>query len=248
MKYVILALMILIASQQAHAQVISNMKKSSSATTTSPLPQSTGTVAPSATKTPDITPVVASKPEVVLCPAGEITINGIIWAGANVSEWRSFASHPDSIGRFYQFNNTIAYSNSNPLAPEWKIDSTNVSIDWQAAKDPCPYGWRLPIQADLLALVNAGSAWYTGYNVPGRFFGVNAATATRLDNKGCIFLPAAGLRNELSGSWFNQKIYGYYWSAKQNNENSIYLYFSGANSGLSSGSKNFAYPVRCVKK
>jgi len=255
MRYFLVILVALMACSQTYAQIISNKKGGSTTTTTPPPTTTPATGRPAATPVQTTTRPTASTPATatapkstaVACLAGEITIGGVTWAGSNISGRQMFSPRPDSLGMLYQFNNATPYTSSDPLRPEWKTDAAAAG-DWQMVLDPCPQGWRLPTNVELQALANAGSAWYTGYAVPGRFYGANASSANRIDNKGCVFLPAAGLRSEETGWLFNQKLYGYYWSNKQYDGNSMYLFLYNNGSAMSSGGKHFAYSVRCVKR
>ena len=128
--------------------------------------------------------------------ADGVLINGITWAARNVDAPNTFAQNPEDFGKFYQWNRNRI---------DWTLGwNGNDAATWEAANDPCPYGWRVPTNAELISLKNAGSTWGTRNGVNGRFFG----TAPNQ-----IFLPAAGHLTWQSGTLSGVAITGNYWSS-----------------------------------
>jgi len=115
--------------------------------------------------------------------------------------------------------------------------------DWKTALNACPKGWHLPGDAEWQAFANkdfagkrlkAKSGW--DYNGNGTdFYGFSA-------------LP--GGRGDSSGNFRNAGLYGYWWSATENNNDSAY--FRGMDCSYSYVSKYYddkaaIFSVRCVQ-
>ena len=85
-----------------------------------------------------------------------------------------------------------------------------------------------------------------GNAVEGRFYGPNSANCTMSNITGCIFMPASGKRDPLSGSLSEQGSTGYFWVG--NSEVSLnydYWYFGGATRG--NNQKLYGHSIRCVQ-
>jgi len=177
-----------------------------------------------------------------------MTLGGVTWAAYNVNAYQTFATHPDMYTSFYQWNRSTALA---ATGGEYISTASITDASWTVI--PCPSGWRLPTQAELQALHDAGSTWANanstkGNNVAGRFYGVNHATCTINNLNGCIFLPAVGYR--YSNSLSSQGSGGYYWSSEQYGSSyGYYLNFdsSGSNPSSSNYSKTYGMNVRCVQ-
>ena len=135
-----------------------------------------------------------------------VVINGVRWATRNVAAPGTFATSPESGGRFFQWNRSRGWFMQGNVT-NWD-SSTPIGNTWTRDNDPCPQGWRVPTQEELLSLYNAGSTWTTRNGVNGRLFG----TAPNQ-----IFLPAVGQRSNDTGSTGNVGTDGFYWSSTQAN-------------------------------
>ena len=170
-----------------------------------------------------------------------VVINGIRWATRNVSLPGTFAPYPEIFGMYYQWNRRIGWSShTNPLFNSqggtiWD-STTPIGTEWEAANDPCPAGWRVPTQAELQSLNNAGSEWITQNRVNGRLFG----TAPNQ-----IFLPAAGFRHS-NGAPSSSG--GNYWSSTRNGPlNVVSLNFLSGMSTINLNSNRVSgFSIRCV--
>jgi uncharacterized protein (TIGR02145 family) len=134
-----------------------------------------------------------------------------------------FAETPEDAGMFFQWNRGMAWNTTDVQLPNWDT-SICTSTTWAAENDPCPYGWRVPTQAELIALHNAGvSAFTSGNGVYGRYFGT-------APNR--IFLPVAGWRSfNLNGALNLVDSHGYYWSStwlgsSEDDANAMALWFN----------------------
>ena len=137
-----------------------------------------------------------------------VEIDGIFWATRNVDAPGAFAKNPEDAGMFYQWNNPVGWSSTDPLVstdgsswdPFWR---GNGATAWETTNNVCPTGFRAPTHAELQSLANAGSQWTTVNGVNGRIFGSGDNT---------IFLPAAGSRIS-NGQLHYVNTAGQYWSA-----------------------------------
>lgn len=186
-------------------------------------------------------------------------IGGTIWALSNVDTFGTFATAPDEMGMFYQFNNPEAYSNENKLPLGWNSSTDFATTDWLPENDPCPKGWRIPTATELLTLYNDSDIWWRYANpddnrVNGYFMGPEGSgeTATIEDPEGCIFLPAAGYRNYTNGQLGMLNGGGYYWSSTQQEperSGATYMYCNHEGySAVTQSVKTYALSLRCVKK
>lgn len=192
------------------------------------------------------------------------TIGETVWAKANVDKPGYFAATPDSRGLLYQYNSKTGWPNSSPETsdcPEgMRIGQYDSGVDdWLAENDPCPEGWRVPSIDEIKALAGNGEkrfSWLepaaSGFAVPGAVAGLSAsdaATASKDNMKGGIFIPQTGSRNKDTGRQDN------WWSASmtsrtrpgQNWDRYIFWIDQSGNYDFNGFDGNAAaYPVRCV--
>ena len=189
----------------------------------------------------------------ILLPANQtdegVVIDGIRWATRNVDYPGTFAQNPQDAGMFFQWNRRqgwafTGYGGFTTPMPGW--DSTlPEGTAWYAENDPCPTGWRVPTQAELQSLINAGSTWTTLSGVNGRLYG----TAPNQ-----IFLPAAGERWGHNGTRHDVGWGGSYWSSTPDSIRAssawrLWLHNSfGGFSGMINGTRSSGFSVRCVQE
>ncbi|MDR0332779.1 MAG: Ig-like domain-containing protein [Dysgonamonadaceae bacterium] len=166
-----------------------------------------------------------------------VLINGVRWATRNVDAPGTFATNPESSGRFYQWNRRTGWATTGNVSGGW--DRSNPSgTSWIRTNDPCPQGWRVPTKAELESLYNAGSVWTTRNGINGRFFG---------SEPNQIFLSAAGWRVDFDGTLLSAGTEGIYWgSNSDHNEAAIGLVFNTDRASTSGGRRSTGYSVRCV--
>ena len=171
-----------------------------------------------------------------------VNINGTIWATRNVDYPGTFAENPEDAGMFYQWNRKIGWSSTYPIinsngGTTW--DSTKpTGSTWEKENDPCPTGWRVPTDAELQSLIDAGSKWATLNGVKGSYFGSGDNT---------LFLPAAGERYYYGGSLFNWNLDGYYWSSTLVSNGGVdCLLINYINYGVAIYDSYNGFSVRCV--
>ena len=148
------------------------------------------------------------------------------------------------------------------------------NYDWGANTGDLGTGWRTLTKAEWTYLFNTRTnasnlrTWATVNEVPGIIlmpdgwtanevpltigtgFGTNDINTTnwaKLEDQGCVFLPAAGYRGGTSVSSVGSN--GYYWSSTSSD--GLYTYFisfSGSNvNPAERHARGFGYPVRLVK-
>jgi len=174
-----------------------------------------------------------------------VVINGIKWSTRNVAAPGTFAAKPEDAGMLYRWNRKKAWNTTDSLVSGW--DSTIPEGDsWAKANDPCPTGWRVPTQEELESLLSAISVVSGPLDelngVTGRYFGSG-------DEK--LFLPAAGYRDDCTGTLLNAGSFGYYWSSTANSSEDAYslAFVSGYDAGVyGEGSRSFGFSVRCVSE
>jgi uncharacterized protein (TIGR02145 family) len=167
-----------------------------------------------------------------------VVINGVKWATCNVDKPGTFATAPDKPGMFYQWNNNLGWSATNPLinskgSREWSYNlncATNEGSEitkWAINNDPSPKGWRLPTVEEFRTLLDKEKVdreWITQNGVTGYKF-MDKTTGQ------FIFFPAAGYRDDQSieGEEDIEKLYdvdlkGFYWSKSTNEKDWVYCF------------------------
>ena len=143
-----------------------------------------------------------------------VVINGVRWATRNVGGYGRFTRNPHEAGGRFTF--------------------------YQARRNACPPGWRLPTREEFQSLIVAESEWIRVNGVRGRSFG----TAPNQ-----LFLPAAGhvIGGDIEtwSTWGG--VMGGYLSGTQRADGSAWLLaFSDTRVVVGSGSRTSRYSVRCV--
>jgi hypothetical protein len=188
---------------------------------------------------------------------GEVLINGIIWSTRNVGNPGEFTAEPDIQGLLYQFNRKVGYPATGGAAPaNWPAAYVNDDTDWLPANDPCPEGWRVATEAELVSVWNIGATWrtpaQTGFAIGGVVIGISpemAASATKADMKGGIFLPQNGWRTEtgaLDRDWLCAISCGTQ-DGSHNGRVMPHRDSGGYNCSTCGAIKAWAVAVRCVK-
>lgn len=149
--------------------------------------------------------------------------SGLLWATCNVG-----ANAPEEYGNYYAWGETSTksdYSASNcptyglsisQLQSQGYIDSNgNLTPQYDAATANWGGDWRMPTFDELQELITSCTCTWTTLN------GVNGYKVTSKVNSSYIFLPAAGLRTESSGSVGS---YGSCWSSTPRDYYGDYAY------------------------
>ena len=192
----------------------------------------------------------ADDPPIINLPAPDtgVVINGVRWATHNVAAPGTFVENPHDVGMFFQWNRQIGWTNNGTLINsnnETNWTHTNqAGSDWYVNNDPCPEGWRVPTEAELMSLRSARGSWTSMNGVYGRLFG------TRSNG---IFLPAAGWLNngnaENRGALDDAGRLGLYWSRtiSGNNQARSLMFSSSIAGGMRSNVRADGYNIRCVR-
>jgi uncharacterized protein (TIGR02145 family) len=202
----------------------------------------------------------------------EVTINGVTWAPWNAGysdtspygllyQWhRKFGqayeatpttSNPSSVTGvnyysnkdkfFWYSSNLFKYDCISPQPTSW-----NMAVEY----NPCPVGWRVPTESEMLSLIESGHSWTdSGPNgMKGRWFGENHAGT----KEGCVFLPAAGYRDVTIKSALVRNSSGFYWTTTTSYVSNTYVstFMSFTNSQVLTNQqyRGMGYSVRCVKE
>ena len=181
-------------------------------------------------------PTAVTDPGVLI---GEIDGVPIRWATRNVDYPGTFAANPEDAGMFFQWNRLQGWSATGTIRG-WD-SSTPEGTAWYAENDPCPPGWRVPTQEQIMTLRTAGfSGWTSRNGVRGRYFGT-------YPNQ--FFLPAAGFRDGNEGILAHVGIFFGYWSSTPYIENHRawdLVSFADGTLGTPGFWRGNGFSIRCV--
>jgi uncharacterized protein (TIGR02145 family) len=172
-----------------------------------------------------------------------VVINGVKWATRNVGAPGTFATSPESAGKFYQWNRRVAYPATSKVS-NWD-NSIPDGTEWTAANDPSPDGWRVPTLDEIKSLLDTKKVT----NESTTQNGVNGRKFTDKSSGNSIFLPAVGSRYHNVRSLFGVGGTGFYWSSSSYSDGAYILYFRRdrhAESG--SDVRRNGLSIRCVAK
>jgi|GEM_PF-1342157 len=201
---------------------------------------------------------------------GGVAINGVCWATRNLATHGTFVQNPEDFGGLFQWGrrgdgherrnspttttlstsdvpghgNFIIFSWENNWSLDWRSPSDdNLWGNPKTANDPCPQGWRVPTDAELLMLTNTTnvSSQWTTVN------GVNGRTFTDRNTGNNIFLPAAGWRNSTGTLDSVGTNNGNYWSSTPAaGTTARFLWFGSTGVNVGINYRVYGMSVRCV--
>ena len=108
-------------------------------------------------------------------------------------------------------------------------DNTRWNGSTKGTEDPCPFGFRVPTDAEWEAELDYFANAAGAYNSP-------------------LKLPVAGYRQFSNGALSNVGSYGYYWSSTVSGTNARSLLFSSSNASTLSRFRAYGFSVRCIKE
>jgi uncharacterized protein (TIGR02145 family) len=86
-----------------------------------------------------------------------VIINGVEWACSNVDVPGTFATAPESTGKYYQWNRNTAWDTPEPAGLDYISYGDDAEFEsevWTAANDPSPDGWRIPVFEEFQSLLD----------------------------------------------------------------------------------------------
>ncbi len=212
-----------------------------------------------------------------VCPTGEVAVelsNGtVIWAGSNLSAYQTFAENPWDIGCLFQWGWKDAVEGvvigTKNVAALPNGEEIQIADSWPQDEDPCPFGWRIPTQQELMELVNIDdiggespcentgdytqTSWSEG---AGEGTGLAISPVAGVDTEKTLYFPNVGFRcnGEAFDPGENNGIQSFYWSSTQveGDENTgivLQPYTPGDYRQISMNytGKDYQCAVRCVR-
>ncbi len=196
-----------------------------------------------------------------------VEIAGLLWAPVNMG----YDPISNPYGLFYQWNRKYGQKStcSKIAGPVTLTEGNSIQNSntfytisstpyyWYAPPDdlwstlpqnnPCPDGWRVPANSEILALISAGSTWVNSgaggmNNMAGRWFGGNHST----NHSGSVFIPASG-RLSPTGLFQAQGTNCMMWIADKVSGEYKNLFFSNASVASQTSFIGNGLSVRCVK-
>lgn len=167
-----------------------------------------------------------------------VSIDNRLWMAENL------AFRPPG-GNYWAYGNQKVYA-----------ETYGYLYDWQAARDVCPAGWRLPTEAEWAELIE----FLGGWNVAG---GKLKASGTTEAGTGLWQAPNTGASNETGftalpgggryhdGAFGSLGSYGIWWSDTElDATKALYLSlgYNRSDAYRSSYDKGYGFAVRCLKE
>ena len=135
----------------------------------------------------------------------------------------------------------------------WAVDNNATSQDLATSSktvyDPCPTGYKVPVNNVFRAFTTTGSNTSTASQINGTWNATSGGWDFKC-NEGSVFYPASGCRSNSSGALSSVGSNGYYWSAVPSSTdggrrlgfNSTYV------SPLSNNNRSYGFAVRPVQE
>lgn len=93
-----------------------------------------------------------------------------------------------------------------------KATSENLATSAKTVYDPCPTGYKVPVNNAFRAFTTTGSNTSTASQINGTWNATSGGWDFKC-NEGTVFFPASGYRSSSSGALYDVGSRGYYWSA-----------------------------------
>ena len=151
------------------------------------------------------------------------------------------------------------WGNQSKVTSSLTVASVNTAACTKTMYDPCPVGWKMPAQDTWTAFTTDGNnqSTLTNFNVTSQtasWFTTNYGWQfyTSAAKNASVFYPAAGYRSGASGAMTIVGTGGDYWSSSSYAAGSIHAgrlnFYAGRVYPLGTGSRAFAFSVRCVQE
>lgn len=146
-------------------------------------------------------------------------------------------------------NNYMDYKYYNLWAVDNNATSQDLATSSKTVYDPCPTGYKVPVNNVFRAFTTTGSNASTASQINGTWNATSGGWDFKC-NEGSVFFPASGYRDNSSGALYRVGSYGYYWSAVPYSTNGGRgLYFNSSNVyPLSSDRRSYGFAVRPVQE
>lgn len=165
-----------------------------------------------------------------------VLISGVRWATRNVGAPGTFVANPEDAGLFFRWNNRRGWDTAASTSG-WTYSSQSGNA-WHRNNDPCPPGWRIPVDDEMRVLRYTTMERTTRNGVAGVLLG-NAPNQ--------IFLPATGWLLQDDGRHTGAGVTGYYWSnGRTGSGRASYLGFNRNSLSFSRTNRAYGFSVRCV--
>ncbi|MDR2131198.1 MAG: DUF4906 domain-containing protein, partial [Odoribacteraceae bacterium] len=147
-------------------------------------------------------------------------------------------------GDWVQSNPYPATSWNNPT---WQTSTT------KSLFDPCPPGWRLPVNGTWATSFLSGTNTPNAANYPGDYKNGQDQAGWEFYMSGSsgetAFYPASGFRHVTTGTMYFERNYGYNWSSTPNSSTSYSLHFTAANVYPQyAAHRGLGLPARCIQE
>ncbi len=182
--------------------------------------------------------------------------SGGIYSGASATDYVLKESGTSSFANSVNKPHTFFYPGSgdwaspnpyNSTSIVWNNPSDYTSETGKSLFDPCPEGWRVPVNYTWALFSNVTTrvenGWSSGWSFYISSSGTNPGDPT-------AFYPASGYRNVGSGAVSNPGSIGYCWSSSPfSSTYGFNLYFHSSNvSPQNYYYRGLGFPVRCVQE
>ncbi len=171
--------------------------------------------------------------------------------GETVTNFPQLISGPTTMDVTIQNPATVYYASTDPY--DWNSSPDPSLWGNDAAKsdyDPCPKGWRIPINGTWDDFGNSWATTVTFSKNPD-WTAANADKAGGLYSVGDVkaFYPASGNRHSNDGSVRNVGYSGYSWSSSVEGSSSYFLdFFFSMLTPNNSYRRGHALPIRCIQE
>jgi uncharacterized protein (TIGR02145 family) len=126
---------------------------------------------------------------------------------------------------------TAVFITPKVLPYDWRSDNNNSRWQGEASStNPCPYGFRVPTEAELQEEIND----YKITNETSNFASVHK-------------FPMAGFRQYPDGGAVSSAIYGYYWTSSVSGPTTTRLFLSKSVVNFAQAHRGYGFSVRCIR-